>query len=130
MKRSRIDSNQSEIVRLIRQVPGWTWLPIPNARGLSQRRLGDGLLRAGWWPRGLVLHVEIKTSKGKLRPEQEKATTRGETVVVRSFDDVQDAMDMAARLVGHGPSFTDRTPFQKTTRISEDHSGDEPPSAA
>ena len=95
--KSRVDQNQAEIVAAIRSVPGWTWQAIPNARGNSQAQLGDGLLRASWWPAGLALHVEIKTAKGKLRPEQAISAGYGKTVVVRSFEELEAKMHATAR---------------------------------
>lgn len=88
MYRTRVDSNQTEIVRKIRSVPGWRWLAIPNDMTASSRRRGDGLFRTALMLPGHWIMLEIKTAKGGLRPHQVESVWNGSIVVVRSFDDI------------------------------------------
>ena len=79
----RIDANQSEIVAAIRSIPGWGWTALP-----PDARIGDGLFRIASWPDGVVWQLEIKTDKGKLKPEQVIREQQGWIKVIRSFDEL------------------------------------------
>ena len=84
----RVDANQKAIVAAIRALPGWRWRPIPNAYSPGTRQLGDGLVRHDGWRPGVWVMVEIKTAKGRVRPEQALTIERGVCIVIRSVDDV------------------------------------------
>lgn len=108
--RAKRDLNEPAIVRSIRQIPGWKWTPLPPSAAN-----GDGFLRAGWWPQGLVLHIEVKNPEGRnrLQDGQRDLLDGGQIVVVRSFDDVETAMDRASRALGrakHFARFSDAAP--------------------
>ena len=88
MRRASVDSNQAEIVRQIRQVPGWRWLPMPNDLSAAAKLRGDGLFRTERMLPGHWIMLEIKTTKGGLKPHQIESVWRGSVVVVRKFEDV------------------------------------------
>ena len=82
MRAARTDANHGEIVQAYRD-HGW--------RVLSLARLGDGAPDLLVADQAEQLHlVEVKTPKGRMRPQQEYFTAQGWFVrVVRSVDDVR-----------------------------------------
>ena len=83
--RARRDSNESDIIRRARAIPGFeaiSLLPDPK------RRLADYLVRGpnhtpGWW-----VMVEFKQEKGIVAPHQAESARKGWSVVVRTFDEL------------------------------------------
>lgn len=57
----------------------------------------DLLLRRPHWPQGVLLGLELKTAQGRLRAAQTQVHAAGGSIIVRSLEEAQTAVQDAER---------------------------------